>query len=116
MRWVKVKMQSDHHPITVHFYRTHLGFDRVPKWHSRSRELIAGLTELWDKRQECYYLNTPNDAYRRLQRHLSHSFGISYQTIAHLLGVCSCDPSNPMGILVDYFDQARPKLKRSSRG
>ena len=42
-------MTTDHHPITVHFYRTHLGFDRVPKWHSRSRELIAALTDLQRK-------------------------------------------------------------------
>ena len=42
-------------------------------------------------------------------------FKASYAVIDACLGVCSTDPSNPYGVLLDWIDGAEPKLKRTTR-
>ena len=103
----------EHHEHTHYWFSVHLGMEKVPTWYKRKKEWIHEIATLFSLRQTCHYTGLDNSAYYCFRYEISKRFRASYSAIDHCIGVCATDPSNPMGVLWDYFAQAEPRLTRT---
>ena len=106
-------MKQDVHPHLKYWFAVTFGLDHVPHWYHHRKKIVTAVSHLWQLRQEAFYERKDQTAFKDARRALSMGYKLRYEHIDLMIGICMVDPSNPYGILVDFFKGSEPRITRT---